>query len=472
MDTNRMTYAQRKVSRRELLRLSAAAGAITLAACAAPPTAPSATPAPAVGQPEGRQPTPDTSRVGTLGDELLEIEYWHRMGGDAAKILEQLAAEFSQQHDGKIKLISVAQGSIADLNKKIRAAAAGGGMPAVTMADDYDVTQYAASDILVPLDDYINDPVNGLTEQEISDILPNQLNRHKLDIYGGKTMAFTQGFSAFTTFWNADALKKAGVEAPPKNWDDFPAHIRDVVKANPGMAGWEISGAGDRFISCMKTYGVEWLKPGGQESNFDAPEALEILTWWRQLSDEGLLSVPTQGARDNFIAGKNVYWMDSSGNTAGFSKNVKTFAWDAAMPPQRTPAGSKLITETYGPVNALPKTSPEKQLAGWMWIKWLLQPEIHARYIAVTNYFPSTKSAVASEVLKAYYESNPTARKLVDEVAPHAEILTPHPALTEVRGQITANVVNEVLLKKLTPEEGVKKLKAEADKAIRNAARA
>lgn len=467
MKENRVTSVRHTTSRREFLRLSAIAGTMALAACAAPP----APAAPAASTTQG-QPAPTAEGVGNLGTGLLEVEYWHRMGGDAAKILEQLATEFSQQHEGKIKLLSIAQGSIADLNKKIRAAAAGGGMPAVTMGDDYDVTQYAASNILVPLDDYINDPVHGLTQEQIADILTKQFNRHKLAIYGGKTMAFTQGFSAFTTFWNVDALKKAGLEAPPKSWDDFPAHVREVVKANPGMSGWEISGAGDRFISCLKTYGVEWLKPSGEESNFDAPEALEIMTWWRQLSDEGLLSIPTQGARDNFIAGKNLYWMDSSGNTATFLQNVSTFAWDAAMPPQRTPPGSEPITETYGPVNALTKTTPEAQLAGWMWIKWLLQPENHARYIAVTNYFPSTKSAIAAEGLKAYYETNTVARKLVDEVAPYAEILSPHPALTEVRGQITANVVNEVLLKLLSPEEGVKKLKAEADRAIRNAARA
>ena len=42
-------------------------------------------------------------------------------------------------------------------------------------------------------------------------------------------------------------------------------------------------------------------------------------------------------------------------------------------------------------------------------------------------------------------------------------------ALPEIRGVITANVVEEVLLQQLSPEEGVRKLKAEADEAIRNA---
>lgn len=452
---------QSTLSRRTfLVGLASVAGLSMLSGCVAPAAPAGSTAAEGAAASEG---------IGALGDTLLEIEYWHRQGGDTTTLFETFAAEFSEQSEGKIKLTSIAQGNIQELNQKVRAAAAGGGMPAAVMADDYDVTQYAASGILVPLDDYIADGNYGLTQEQIDDILPNQFIRHKLAIYDDKTMAFTQGFSAFTTFWNQDLLTSAGFDARVTNWDEFPDQVRAVAAANPGVKGWLISGAGDRFISTLKTYGVEWLKEGGEESNFDAPETLEIMTWWRQLADEGLLAVDNENARTAYMAGECTYWMDSSGNTARFSAEVKDFEWNGGMPPQRTPAGSPLVTETYGPVNALPATTSEAQLAGWLWIKWLLQPENHSRMCATTNYFPSTQSAIESATLTAYYETNPTARRLVDEVAPYATILPPSPALTEVRGQITANVVNEVLLGQLSPEEGAKKLKAEADKAIQNA---
>lgn len=447
------------LSRRHFLLATAGiASAVALAGCVAP-VAPAA--------PAGADAGASGAAIPPLPDSLVEIEYWHRQGGETATLFETLAAEFSEQHADQIKLTSIAQGNIQELNQKVRAAAAGGGMPGAVMADDYDVTQYTFSNILVGLDDYIADSTVGLTDEQIADILPNQFTRHKLELYDNRTMAFTQGFSGFTTYWNQSALDKAGIAQPVTKWDEFPDYARAVSAANDNVPAWLVSGAGDRFISCLLTYGVEWLKPGGEESNFDAPEALEIMTWWRALSDEGLLAI-TGDARDLFIAQQNLHFMDSSGNAVRFQTAVTDFGWNAMLPPQRH-TQEKPITETYGPVNAVPVNDDAKQLAGWLWIKWLLTPEVHARMIANTSYFPSTKSAIETETLQAFYAANPTARKLIDEVSVNARILAPSPALPEVRGVVTAKTVEEVLLKTLSPEEGVKKLKAEADKAIKNA---
>jgi multiple sugar transport system substrate-binding protein/sn-glycerol 3-phosphate transport system substrate-binding protein len=404
-----------------------------------------------------------------LQTEEVAIEYWHRSSGAAAEAWQTLASTFNTEMAGRVKVTAITQGSIQELNQKVRAAATGGGLPGALMGDDYDITQYAANEIIVPLDQYIDDPENGLTAEQKADFLPSQLMRHKLAIYGDQTMAFPQGFSCFTCFWNVDALQKAGFDAPVKTWQEFPDQVRAIAAANAGMAGWHIGGAGDRFISCLLTYGVQWLADDGKSSNFDRPEALEIMTWWKQLYDEQLLNVLSgDEANASFAGGKAAFYMDSSGNTADFSESVSTFTWDAGLPPQGANNPTP-VTETYGPVNSLPQTDEQQQLAGWLWLKWLTTPEALKLWVPVTNYFPSVKSVADSPELQSYYASNPAAAKLVKDVAPLARILSPSPALTEVRGQITANVVNEVLLGRLSPEDGMRKLKAEADQAIQDA---
>ncbi|HRW06294.1 MAG TPA: extracellular solute-binding protein [Caldilineaceae bacterium] len=444
-----------KLSRRQFLAAAGSvAGAAALAACV--PVAETAAPANNAAA-EG---------VAVTSDGLVEIEYWHRQSGDTALLLETLAGEFNAAHEGEVSVLPIAQGSIQELNQKVRAAAAGGGMPGALMGDDYDITQYAFSNILQDLDPYIADTTYGLTQEQIDDILPEQYNRHKLEIYDNARYSFPIAFSAFATFWNEDLLANAGLEKPPASWDEFPEYGRTASAANGDIPVWLISGAGDRFISCLLTYGVEWAKPGGEESNFDAPEALEIMTWWRELSDEGLLTVSKE-ARDLYVAQQNLHYMDSSANANRFHNTVTDFAWNGGLPPQRhegTP-----VTETYGPVNTIPKTSPEQQLAGWRWLKFLIEPDVHARYVAQTSYFPSTKSAIDTELLQGIYNENPIARRMIDDVSVYARILAPSPALPEIRGVITANVVEEVMLQQLSPEEGVRKLKAEADAAIRNA---
>lgn len=397
----------------------------------------------------------------------VEIEYWHRSGGDTTNAWVALADQFNAEFGDRVKVTPVFQTGIQELNQKIRAAAVGGGLPGATMADDYDVTQYAYNDLLAPLDEYINDPENGFTADELADFLPYQLNRHKLDIYDGQTMAFPQAFSCFTTWWNVEALQAAGYDAPPTSWADFPTVARAIGEANPGMTAWTLGSAGDRFISVLKTYGVEWLKEGGQESNFDAPEVLEIMTWWKELSDEGLLAVTTESARDVFTAKGSAFFMDSSASVTGLAL-ITDFTWNGTMPPQG-PNVTDPRTETYGPVNAIPKSTPEKQLAGWLWIKWLASVESLTKWVPVTSYFPCRISVVDSPELTSFYEQYPVAKTLYADVAPKASILAASPALSEVRSTITANVVNELLLGRLSPEEAQQKLKAEADDAINRA---
>jgi hypothetical protein len=181
----------RLLSRRHLIIGSAGlAGAVVLTACGQPaaptakpaePTKPAAAPtvaptaAPAAKPTEAPKPAaeptkpaaaaaaPTTASAAAVtpaakpaAGKLIEIDYWHRIGGDGLKALEAHATEFNKQHEGKIKVTSINQGSIADLNKKVRASAAGGGLPGALMGDDYDITQYAFSKILAPLDPYIN----------------------------------------------------------------------------------------------------------------------------------------------------------------------------------------------------------------------------------------------------------------------------------------------------------------------------
>lgn len=454
-DGNRTHKAYRYVSRRGFVLGSLGLmGAVFLPGCG------------------GQTKTGGSSAVGTLPDKRVEIDYWHYQTGDNAKVLQKFAREFGKNYKGKIKLTPVAQGSFDDLSQKMRAAAQGGGLPGAEMGSDNDITGYYQSKIIVPIEPYMHNDKYGLSKTRSESFLPSELHRGKLPIYNNHTMDFPIGFSAFTTYWNVDALKKAGFDVPPQTWREFSRHARAVSKANGGMKAWIIFAAGENFISTLLTYGVSWIKDNRTESNFDAPEALQIIKWWKSLKDEGVMEFETPDAdKPSFFASKrSAYFMDSSGYASALKGLVKNFDWDAGMPPQgSSDSGEPQRTEKFGPINDIPTTSQHQQLAGWLWLKWLTAPETHARWVSQTSYFPSTEQAAHSKTLQKYYAAFPIAGKLWKEVAPNAHILPPHPALPEVRETIAPNVINEVMIGRLKPEEGMKKLKSQADQAIHQA---
>lgn len=82
----------------------------------------------------------------------LAFEYWHRSSGQAAEAWTVLADMFNVAFEGQYAVTAISQGDIQALNQKVRAAAAGGGLPGALTGDDDDVTQYAANDIFVDIE--------------------------------------------------------------------------------------------------------------------------------------------------------------------------------------------------------------------------------------------------------------------------------------------------------------------------------
>lgn len=402
-----------------------------------------------------------------LQTEPKKIEYWHRLAGDSATAIDTLTQQFNAEHAGLIEVTAIAQGDIAQLTQKVRAAAAGGGLPAALMADDADVLSYYRSDVIVPFDDYIGNPESGLTSEDQADFLPNQLTRHNLPLYDNKTMSFPIGFSTYTFFWNVTALTNAGITEPPKTWVEFADAVRAVSAANSGMVFYTQPNLGSVFIFMLMTYGVSWLKESGQESNFDAPEALEAMILLKGLGDEGLL-VPDENHTDLFAAGTSSFFLQSSVNARRFPATATGLEWNAGMPPQGKTDGQAL-TEMFGPLNVLPKTDEESQLAGWTWLRWLTNAQPHAQFNQAAGYFPARTSAAENPILADYYASNPIHAALFENVAPYAHIPQPGPGLVEIRGAIASDVIASVLLGRLSADEAVKQLKGEADQAIQNA---
>ncbi len=67
--------------------------------------------------------------------------------------------------------------------------------------------------------------------------------------------------------------------------------------------------------------------------------------------------------------------------------------------------GDKPVMDIYGPSFFVVKSTPEKQLASWLFLKWFTQPENQAKWAKVSGYLPTRASTI--DYLKDYLNENP-----------------------------------------------------------------
>jgi multiple sugar transport system substrate-binding protein/sn-glycerol 3-phosphate transport system substrate-binding protein len=78
------------------------------------------------------------------------------------------------------------------------------------------------------------------------------------------------------------------------------------------------------------------------------------------------------------------------------------FEWSVAAIPHTT---AEPVMNIYGASVSVPKTTPEQQLAAWLFIKYYTSSDVQSGWAEASNYFPVRASSVAG--LEEYIATNP-----------------------------------------------------------------
>ncbi|MFJ5862180.1 extracellular solute-binding protein [Pseudarthrobacter sp. NPDC092439] len=406
----------------------------------------------------------ESASAAAIPSELTEpvtVTFWERYCDDGVK---QAVERFNEIHKGKITVDSVCVGGgESNLASKIQAAAAGGGLPDVATASEQYVTQYRKADLLVPLDPYIESSKWGIGTPEKDDFLPASLARTSLPAYGGQTLTWPFGNTANALYVNMDLLNKAGVTKAPTTWDEFAA-AASAIKTKTGMAGWAAGpGDGPDLLNAVWSSGVPWVSEDGTKAQLDSPETVSVLTQWKDLFAAGHAEV-SSNYKSMFTSGNAGMVFASTGYTTTWAKDLGKTEWDIAMFPHGK--GQEPLTEMFGSVTEMFRSTPEKQLASWLFMKYLASAENQAAMCPVEGCLPATKSSTDSGEIAKAAQAVPQFGAAITEIAPHARLLPQSPALSEVRGKIAGDILDQVLAGTLTPEQASRQLQAKAQQAI------
>ncbi len=393
----------------------------------------------------------------------VTLEFWHRQVGASEALQQQLIDEFMAANPN-IRINPQSLGSYDTLYQKTMAAIQAGAPPDMVAAYETYASDYYEADALVPFDDYIHSQKYGLAPQEVGDYIPSYMDATHFSQYDGKQLTFPYTKSDLVLYTNMDVLRSLGFQKPASTWDEFLAHCRAAVSS--GRQCYAAAIDPSAFDGVVFSFGGEVISGDGKKPLFEQPPAVKTLQLYETLAKEKL-AYQIQGVDDqnDLLAGRALYMMRSSTSVpvlaAGFNDNSK---WEVSIIPQ---GGSpKPVTVLYGANISIMKSTPEKQLAAWLFIKWLTQPDVTARWglDASNGYFPVRQSALGQATAANFLDANPRFKEALD-VSRSGKVEPSARGWNEVRNFI-ADAMTGLLAGKMTADQAQRMLMQKATQAL------
>jgi len=432
-----------------------------LAACAPKPAAqPTATSAP--------PPTKAASGVDAVDPSGQTVVFWHVSTKIHEKTLKKLIDEFNQTNEWNITVKPEYGGYYPDIRKKILAAIQADSPPDLAISYQNMVAEYAAAGAVVDLEPYIKSKKYGLSKADLDDYFANFFAGDRYPAYNNAMFSFPPNRSMEVMYYNVSLLKELGFDQPPTTWDQF-YNICKAAKEKKDMPCYAISPSASTFAAWVWTRGGDIISKDGKKILFNGKEGLAALEFLKKLVDEGLAYQISEryGDQTDFANQKVLFTFGSTAGLPYYAKAIKgdsdkfAFDWSIAPFPHDTPDP---VVDIYGPSVTVFKTTPERQLAAWLFIKWFTEPKQTATWAMDSNYFPVRRSAAESEAMQEYFKKNPLYKKAFDFL-PYGRTEPTIAGWQSVRDAL-GNAIVGVITGEKTPQAALDEAAATAQKAL------
>jgi ABC-type glycerol-3-phosphate transport system substrate-binding protein len=425
------------------------------------------------GGPSGGGPAPQQSTEGDIDiSGPVAITLWHALSGPQQKALDEAVAKFNTENGKGITVTALNQGNYTQLGQKVLAAINAGSLPDFVHAYESNIADYTKADVVVNLDSYVNSAKNGLSKESKDDIYQPYFDTNRFKQFNNQLLSFPFTKSMFVMYQNEDLLKAAGVSLPIKTWDDFEKAVVAATKKDASgkttQYGWAVALDASNFSAWVYSRGGKLMSDDLKTVEWDKQQGLDTLRFIDKMIKGGYAYVPKGfDYQNDFGAGKLAFFMGSTSTrpfiTAGVPAGSK-LSWSISQIPQTDPAKAKTVM--YGANVGILKSTAQKQLAAWIFIKWFSDTQQTASWATKSYYMPVRKSATNEQALKDYWaKTDPQGKQAFDIIGTS----TPEP---NVRGQqdirdVIFEALTAVTTGKATPEEAIKTAGTKANQILK-----
>ena len=394
----------------------------------------------------------------------VALTLWHTQTGANAKALQDLVDKFNSTNDKKITVTLQYQGSYTQLYQKNLSAIQAGALPELAVAYESFVADYEKADVVLNLDPYVSSAKNGLTKAQQDDVYKSYFDTNRFPQFGNQLLSFPFTKSLLITYQNDDILKELGKSAP-KTWDEFEATARAAVKKGADgkttRYGWASNISASTFNGWVLSRGGSLMSKDNKTVAWDGKEGVDSVKLFDKLLKEGVSYVPKGfDYQTDFGTGKVLFVQESSTGRPFFKSSFKgPINWSITGIPQTDPAKPKTVQ--YGANVAIFKSTPEKQLASWLFVKWFTDAPQTAEWAVKSSYMPVRNSAKDTQILKdSWAKDDPQGKQAFDLIGtslPEPNARGQQDIRTVIEDMLTAVAAGKVTdIEKAVKDAGVK----------------
>jgi multiple sugar transport system substrate-binding protein/sn-glycerol 3-phosphate transport system substrate-binding protein len=349
-----------------------------------------------------------------------DIVFWHQHSGSREEALQEIIADFNATNEWGITVTAEYQGGYGDIFNKMLPILNTPDVPDIVVAYQNQTATYQVADAITDLNPLVDSPIWGLSDEDKADFFPGFYNADVFPTFDNQRLGFPPNRSMEVLYYNMDWLSELGYDAPPANPTEF-REMACAAAATPfsgataeGSMGYKLSIDASRFASWTFAFGGDMFDYEAGQYSYDSDAAVEAWTFMQDLFNDGCAELVTEayGDQTDFGNGTLLFAVGSSSGLPYYASAVEegaAFEWSVGPIPHTT---DEPVMNIYGASVSVPKSTPERQLAAWLFIKYYTSSDVQATWAIASNYFPVRQSVAAG--LTEYFEANPMFKVAFD----------------------------------------------------------
>ncbi len=347
--------------------------------------------------------TPEPQKSISVDPQALKglvIRFWHNWSGPSGDVIASLVENFNTTNPWGILAVEIYQGSLDEIDSKLSSLKGQADRPDLLVGYLHQALVWDKDAGLIDLNEYLLDPIWGFQEDERADFYPIFL---EYDFSQGKRLGIPAQRSGYVLYYNQSWARELGFNSAPLSAEIFLQQACAAAEASramvtgtyTGVGGWAISLEYPAVLSWMMAFDAKIYQETGtlnhkDEYSFDQPKVLQTYEFLRKMFDRGCAWLPENPyPATNFAERKALFASGSITDLPFFLDAMQRAGnhdqWTLLAYPG--PKSQQAI-DVYGTSFLVTKSSDKQQLAAWLLIKWLLQPENQERLLQTTQAFP------------------------------------------------------------------------------------